>query len=269
MINKIKINGKITYLILVGIILVLASLMVYAVPSEIGHSINEIDWSGEVAHLQVQNLNVGDTIEIVDVPLSFSAGLTSNEISADEDLFAETFFIASQVRAHELYLGSDYATAPFISDWENLSSANAYDLWMSYEADPIEIDWNGNNFDWQTGVEYSSGYVIDPNCDAGYAGNKKYKVIGALPNAEWKSQLCSWNGVGYTWSGSWTKVNAGLTYDVYIHKYYTYPQGVGSGDLDIHTTRLLLRASDGGCYACGPDNSDNWVCEVALHSSCA
>jgi len=267
MTNKIKINGKTTYLVLLGIILVLSSFIVYAVPSDIGHSINEIDWANsEIAHLQVANLVVRDTIEITDLPLGFSSGLTSNQISADEDLFADTFFTASQVRAHELYLGPDYATASFISDWDNLSSISDNNIWIPFEPDPIKIDWNGNSFEWDAGgTMYGVSHQINPACDAAYAGNRRYKVVGAQPNSEWQDSICSWNGVGYTWSGSWGKTNPDLRYDTYINKYYTYPQGVGDEFLEFYPTKFIFGNGEGECYECGPDDSDDWVCEIALH----
>jgi hypothetical protein len=269
MINKIKINGKTTYLVLVGIIFVLSSFIVYAGPSEMGHSINEIDWSTEIQNLQVQNLFVRDTIEITDLPLNFPSGLTSNEIHADEDLFAETFFTASQIRTHELYLGTDYATAPFISDWDNLSSIVDNNLWIPFETQ-VKIDWNGNPFEWDAGgVTYGEGHQISPFCDASYAGHKSYKVVGAQPNSEWQEDLCSYHENGYYYfSGYFSKVNE-LPYDTYIYNYYTYPQGVGSEEiLPYHTTKLLVDNGEGICYECGPDNSDNWICEVSMHSTC-
>ena len=161
MAKKIKISRRAIYSSLVIILFIATAITVYSFnlgpPSEMGHSLDELDFSSEISNIETWNISVnGEAIFSGDVDIDFV--YTPLYIQAPE-MISENYTSSRNVKTHEFCLGSDYASADCIQDWNNLSGI---------EVDPDAISW-----DFQTvnvfPVEASRYYV--------YPEVYEYKII--------------------------------------------------------------------------------------------
>ena len=158
---KVKISRRAIYSSLVIVLFIAAAITVYSFnigpPSEMGHSLDELDFSSEISNVNVWNVSVNGEATFsgaVDIDFVY----TPIYIQATE-MISDNYTSASNVKTHEFCLGSDYATADCIQDWGNLSG----DV-----VDPNVINWNYDVFS-VFPIEASRYYV--------YPGEYEYKIV--------------------------------------------------------------------------------------------
>jgi hypothetical protein len=270
---EFEISANKLYSVLSVLIIIMAGAVVYAYDSggpstTLGHAADEIDWSEEITQLIVRDLTVSSSLD-VNIWLNAHEGIEVDGIVRGLDELTGNYITSPVIMSNEFCVGN-YATAyaECISDWnEVIPESIESNSWALVGAETVKVDWNGVDFEWESEEIIYSFYYWDtnPTCDAGYAGQYRYKVVDEGDYLHWVKNYCHYdNAPVYQWSAGWYPIENPPEPEAPAYKPNTnYYSDINSNMALDRTTfvKMVMRSPDMSCSACGVEGEGVWVCE--------